>query len=47
MRAFKKALQDGIKSIEFDIWLTKDNQLAVIHGGDAGEMPKPMCHENN
>lgn len=47
MRAMKAALEQGLKSIEFDIWLTKDDKFAVIHGGDNGEMPKPLGEENS
>lgn len=42
MHAFEKALQQGLKSFELDIWLSSDDQIVVIHGGDNGEMPKPM-----
>lgn len=47
MRAFNKALEQGLKSIEYDIWLTKDNKFAVIHGGDNGELPKPLDGSDN
>ena len=31
-----------MKAIEFDVWLTQDEKLIVIHGGNNGEMPKPI-----
>ncbi|HUT81287.1 MAG TPA: glycerophosphodiester phosphodiesterase family protein [Candidatus Bathyarchaeia archaeon] len=31
MRAFARAFQDGAKGIEFDIRLTKDEQIVIIH----------------
>lgn len=43
MHAFEKAIEQGLKSIELDIWLSSDNQLVVIHGGDNGEMPLPVA----
>lgn len=38
MGAFKWAIQNGLKMIEFDVWMTKDDKLIVTHGGDNGEM---------
>ena len=31
--AFKEAIRLGVHQIEFDVWLTKDKQLVVIHDG--------------
>lgn len=42
IRAFQKAIEMGLDSIEFDIWLTSDDQLVVIHGGYNGEFPHPV-----
>lgn len=42
IRAFEKAIEMGLASIELDIWLTSDNQLVVIHGGNNGEAPRPL-----
>lgn len=36
--AFHKAVENGLQSIEFDVWLTKDKVPVVIHGGLAGEV---------
>lgn len=47
MRAFEKAVEEGMVSIEFDVWLTKDDQLAVIHGGYSGELPPPLGQEGD
>lgn len=43
--AFKSSIKGGSKMIEFDVWLTKDHKLAVIHGGDNGELPAPLAGE--
>lgn len=32
--------------IEFDIWLTADDQLVIIHGGDDGQMPNPIYNKD-
>jgi glycerophosphoryl diester phosphodiesterase len=32
IRAFKRAIELGIESVEFDVWLTKDDVPVVIHG---------------
>jgi glycerophosphoryl diester phosphodiesterase len=37
MRAFKRAVKSGVTMIEFDVWLSSDDKLIVIHGGDNGE----------
>lgn len=39
MHSFEKAKENCLQVIELDIWITKDDQLAVIHGGFDGEMP--------
>ena len=39
MQAFAQARQWALQAVELDVWLTKDNELAVIHGGEQGEMP--------
>jgi glycerophosphoryl diester phosphodiesterase len=36
IRAFKRAIELGLESVEFDIWLTKDNVPVVIHGLPGG-----------
>jgi glycerophosphoryl diester phosphodiesterase len=38
LSSFTKAIQSGIKAIEMDLWLTKDGQLVVMHGGSQGEL---------
>ena len=38
MSGFHKAVENGIKIVEFDIWMTKDNVPILIHGGDHGEV---------
>ena len=37
--AFKKAKDNNVEAVELDIWLTKDDQIVVIHGGQEGAMP--------
>jgi len=44
--AFQKAIEMGLSTIELDIWLTKDDKLVIIHGGDSGEMPAPVEKES-
>lgn len=39
LMAFKKAKKSELQVIELDVWITKDDVLAVIHGGYDGEMP--------
>ena len=36
--AFKYALEKGLELIEFDVWLTGDDQIIVTHGGYNGEL---------
>ena len=36
--AFNQARQHGLAGVELDVWLTADNQLAVIHGGRDGKL---------
>ncbi len=38
LRAFKRAVELGIDSVELDVWLTKDKQIVVIHGKDDGDI---------
>ena len=38
LRAFKRSLELGYDSIEFDVWLTKDKHLVIIHGKDDGDI---------
>ena len=38
MSGFHKAVENGIKIVEFDIFMTKDNVPIMIHGGDNGEI---------
>lgn len=45
MHAFEAAAQQKLNSIEFDVWLTKDEQLVIIHGGDNGELPQALGDE--
>ena len=42
MHAFEAAAEQKLSSIEFDVWLTKDDQLVIIHGGDDGELPPAL-----
>ena len=36
--AIERAIQYGVESFETDIWLTKDNILVVLHGGNKGSL---------
>lgn len=44
---FKKAKQENIDGVELDVWLTSDNQLAVIHGGYSGEILEGPDHSGD
>ena len=46
MHSFTKAKESGLEAVEFDIWLTADNELVVIHGGDSGEINFGACKDN-
>ena len=39
IHAFKQARQHNLYGVELDVWITKDHQLAVVHGGLDGELP--------
>ena len=39
MYGFRKAKDFGLQVIEFDCWLTKDDQICIIHGSVDGTMP--------
>jgi glycerophosphoryl diester phosphodiesterase len=36
--AVERAIQYGVESFETDIWLTKDNVLVIVHGGNNGDL---------
>ena len=38
MSSFELAIDNNLPAIELDVWLTKDKQLLVVHGGDSGEI---------
>ena len=38
LEAFQRAIQYDIESFETDVWLTKDNVLVILHGGDGGNL---------
>ena len=38
LKSFAKAIECGLDSIEFDVWLTKDKVPVIFHGGDLGEV---------
>ena len=42
MKAFRKSLEAGITGVEFDVWLTSDDILIVVHGGNDGELPEHL-----
>lgn len=37
LACYQEALNQGVKAIEIDIWLTTDDELVVFHGGECGE----------
>ena len=38
MKCFQGAMDNNLEGIEFDVWLSKDNVLMVLHGGDNGQL---------
>ena len=38
LESISRAIQYDIDSIECDVWLTKDNVLVIVHGGDGGDL---------
>ena len=47
LEAFSRAIQYDIESFETDVWLTKDNVLVLIHGGDMGNLEGYYDHPGN
>ena len=38
LESFNRAKEEHLDGVELDVWLTTDNELAVIHGGWEGEI---------
>ena len=38
MKGFRKAIDNKLEGIEFDVWLSADNVPMVIHGGSDGNL---------
>ena len=47
LEAFTRAMQYDIESFETDVWLTKDNVLVILHGGEFGELEGYYDHSGN
>lgn len=47
LEAFQRAIQYDIDSFETDVWLTKDNVLVILHGGDGGNLEGYYDHTGN
>ena len=50
MSTFKRSVQEGLEAIEIDVWLSKDGDPMVLHGGEDGELkdygyPKDLVFE--
>ncbi|GAW83151.1 glycerophosphodiester phosphodiesterase [Plasmodium gonderi] len=45
--SFKKAIDYGIDGIELDVWLTKDNEVIVIHGTEDGLLGHTLLYDEN
>ncbi|KAI4835935.1 glycerophosphodiester phosphodiesterase [Plasmodium brasilianum] len=43
--SFKKALDNKIDGVELDVWLTKDNEVVVIHGTDDGLLGHTLLND--
>ena len=37
--AFREAKDNQLQAVELDVWITLDDQIVVIHGGQDGELP--------
>ena len=42
VNAFQKAAKVGAESIELDVFLSKDDNLVVFHGGKSASNPKKL-----
>lgn len=38
INSFKRGIEYGLDSMEFDVWLTKDKIPVILHGGDDGQL---------
>lgn len=38
METIKAAVENQLEGIEFDVWLCKDEELMLLHGGNDGEL---------
>ena len=47
MKCFQGAVDNNLEGIEFDVWLSKDNVLMVLHGGDNGQLNKYGLDEDH
>ena len=48
MEAFKKSIKYGADAIETDVWLTKDNELVLLHANSIyGSLSNYYNHEGN
>lgn len=45
--SFEKAYEDGAKAIEFDCWLTKDNEVVIFHDPSLLRTARTNNHINN
>ena len=43
--AFKQAKEHNLDGVELDVWLTRDKQLAVLHGSNDGQLPNITSQE--
>lgn len=43
--SFKSALNENADGIEFDVWLTKDNEIVVIHGTEDGYLGETVVSD--
>ncbi len=48
LESFSKAILYNIEAIETDVWLTKDKELVIVHGGNyTGEIKKFYNHQGS
>lgn len=45
MKGFRGAVQHNLEGIEFDVWLSKDEMLMILHGGSDGQLELYGLHD--
>lgn len=45
MKGFREAVKHNLEGIEFDVWLSKDEVLMILHGGSDGQLELYGLHD--